>query len=182
MQIKKLELKDTFEIVPRIIKDSRGFFSETYSNQAFVDNNLQTKWVQENQSLTAKAGTIRGLHFQVPPFAQAKLVRVPHGKIFDVVVDLRGDSPTYGKWTSLEISAGLCNAIYISHGFAHGYCTLENNTVVQYKVDNTYSPNHEQGIIWNDPDLNVDWPTISPIISEKDKSLPLFRDISEAFE
>lgn len=154
---------------------------EIYSRQAFVDHDLQTDWVQENQSLSAQRQTIRGLHFQSPPFAQAKLVRVIQGEILDVFVDLRKDSRTFGKWDSVILSGENSKSVYIPRGFAHGFCTLTENVLVQYKVDNVYSPECDGGIRWNDADIGIDWQVKEPILSPKDSNLPLYKDFVSPF-
>lgn len=163
------------------IGDARGYFMETYSRRAFAAYGLQTDWVQENESLSEKKQTIRGLHFQLPPFAQAKLVRAVQGAILDVFVDLRKDSETYGQWDSIELSAENCKAVYVPRGFAHGFCTLVENTIIQYKVDNPYSPEHDSGIRWNDPDIGIDWKTANPVLSAKDEKSQFFRDFVSPF-
>ena len=165
MEIKKLKLKGTFEIRPKMIGDMRGYFSEIYLENIFKENGLQTKWLQENQSLSTKTGTIRGLHYQIPPVAQTKLVKAPLGKILDVFVDIRKDSETYGEWDSIIVSDELCNAVYVPRGFAHGFCTLTENAIVQYKVDNYYSPENENGIRWDDKNLAIEWEVNEPHIS-----------------
>lgn len=181
MEIKTLKLAGTFEIVIKKLGDARGYFMETYSSKLFTDNNLQTDWVQENQSLSERKHTIRGLHFQIPPFAQTKLVRAIQGEILDVFVDLRKDSETYGQWDSIHLSANNCKAVYVPRGFAHGFCTLTENTIIQYKVDNPYAPEYDNGIRWNDPDIKIDWQTESPILSAKDEKLQFFKDFVSAF-
>ena len=154
---------------------------ETYSRGFFDENGLQTDWVQENQSLSEKMHTVRGLHFQTPPFAQTKFVRAIQGEIIDVFVDLRKDSETYGEWDAIRLSAENCRAVYIPRGFAHGFCTLSANAIIQYKVDNPYAPEHDSGIRWNDPDLNIDWETDAPVLSAKDEKLQFFRDFVSPF-
>ncbi|MCB1024292.1 MAG: dTDP-4-dehydrorhamnose 3,5-epimerase [Acidobacteria bacterium] len=181
MEIRELKLKGTYELTPKIFEDERGYFSETFKTAIFEERKLATKWIQENQSFTRDKCTIRGLHFQAPPFAQTKLVRAITGRILDVFVDVRKSSPTYGRWDSIELSGEKCNAVYISRGFAHGFCTLESDTLVQYKVDSVYSRDHEGGLIWNDPALAIDWNCDSPLLSEKDKELPLFADLNSPF-
>ncbi len=181
MEIKPLKLEGTFEIIIKRFGDSRGYFMETYSQKPFEEFGLQTTWVQENQSLSEKKNTIRGLHFQVPPFAQTKLVRAVQGEILDVFVDIRKDSPTYGEWHSVVLSAENCKAVYVPHGFAHGFCTLTENTIIQYKVDNYYAPDHEGGIRWNDPEIGIEWGEIEPILSEKDKIAQYFKDFISPF-
>lgn len=181
MEIRPLKLAGTFEIIPKLIGDARGYFTETYIKKFFVENDLQTEWAQENQSLSAKRGTLRGLHLQAPPFAQTKLVRAVQGEILDVFVDIRKDSPTFGQWDSVHLSGENCKSVYIPHGFAHGFVTLTENVVVQYKVDNVYSREHELGILWNDPELGIDWEIDAPFLSDKDLQLSTFRDFVSPF-
>ena len=181
MEIKPLKLDGTFEIVPKIIGDVRGYFLESYSQKLFVEHGLQTDWVQENQSLSEKKYTLRGLHFQLPPFAQAKLVRAVRGEILDVFVDLRKNSPTYGQWDAIRLSEENCKAVYVPRGCAHGFCTLTENAIIQYKVDNYYSPEHDSGIRWNDADIKIDWETETPILSKKDETSQFFKDFVSPF-
>lgn len=181
MEIKPLKLEGTFEVKYHRIGDSRGYFVEIYNKQKFVEIGLQTDWVQENQSFSSQIHTLRGLHFQAPPYTQAKHVRVMLGKIYDVFVDLRKDSATFGQWDSIELSEENCNAVYIPHGFAHGFCTLTKDVIVQYKVDNIYSPEFESGIRWNDPTLDIDWPIAEPFLSSRDKEMPFFADFVSPF-
>lgn len=181
MQIKPLKLDGTFEIIPNRIGDARGYFMETYSRARFAALDLQIDWVQENQSLSQKKDTLRGLHFQAPPFAQAKLVSVAAGAVLDVFVDLRSDSKTRGHWDSIVLSTENSNSVLIPRGFAHGFRTLSENTIVQYKVDNIYSHAHEDGLCWNDPDFAIDWQTENPILSEKDEAAQFYRDFSNPF-
>jgi dTDP-4-dehydrorhamnose 3,5-epimerase len=154
--------------------DSRGFFSEVYSHRAFAEIGIDTVFVQDNHSLSVERGVVRGLHFQIPPFAQAKLVRVVRGAIFDVVVDIRSGSPTFGRPSSVTLSAKLWNQLFVPEGFAHGFCTLEPNTEVLYKVNRPYSPDHDRGLLWNDPALGINWPgdAATAILSEKDRRQP----------
>jgi dTDP-4-dehydrorhamnose 3,5-epimerase len=181
LEIKPLKLEGTFEITFKRFGDARGYFMETYSKRRFADLGLQTDWIQENQSLSTRLHTIRGLHFQAPPFAQAKLIRVVRGAIFDAFVDLRKNSPSCGRWDGLELSEENCKSAYIPRGFAHGFCTLTDDVIVQYKVDNIYSPESEMGIHWNDPDVGIDWKTTDPLLSPKDSNLPLFKDFISPF-
>jgi dTDP-4-dehydrorhamnose 3,5-epimerase len=164
--------------------DHRGFFSETYKKQEFAEAGIDLDFVQDNHSLSAEKGTIRGLHFQMPPFAQDKLVRVTRGRILDVAVDLRRASPTCGRWAVAEISAQEWNQILVPIGFAHAFCTLEPDTEVIYKVTNYYSPAHERGLLWNDPDLGIPWPVTSEdaVLSDKDLKLPLMKDLTYRFD
>ncbi len=181
MEFIETKLKGAYIIKPKVFQDERGFFLEFYSRKVFEENGIDADFVQDNHSLSVKKGVLRGLHFQLPPSAQAKLLRVISGKIFDVVVDLRKNSPTFGKWESFELSANNFEMIFVPHGFAHGFVTLEKNTEVTYKVDNFYAPESDSGIIWNDPDLNINWPIKDPILSEKDTKLQFFKDFSSPF-
>jgi dTDP-4-dehydrorhamnose 3,5-epimerase len=181
MQIRPLKLEGAFEIslVPR--SDERGYFMRAYDEEIFHENGLQTQWVQENQSRSLKKHTIRGLHFQKPPHSETKLIRVLRGAILDVFVDLRKNSKSYGQWVSLELSADNQKIAYIPKGFAHAFCSLTDDVVVLYKVDNAYAPGFEGGLIWNDKDLNIQWPTDKPVLSEKDRQLGSFRDFISPF-
>jgi dTDP-4-dehydrorhamnose 3,5-epimerase len=161
-------------ITPKSFQDSRGVFCETYNRQRYLEHGVGLDFVQDNQSSSAETGTIRGLHFQSNPAAQDKLVRVLRGSIFDVAVDLRRTSPTYGKWVAEKLSADNGKQLLVPVGFAHGFCTLEPDTHVLYKVTAYYSPANDLGIAWDDPDLAIDWP-IAPgnaIVSEKDTRHP----------
>jgi len=171
-------------ITPKSFADSRGDFCETYNRQRFVDNGIMLDFVQDNQSSSIEAGTIRGLHFQSHPAAQDKLVRVLRGKILDVAVDLRRSSATYGKWVAEELSAEDGKQLLVPVGFAHGFCTLVPDTHVLYKVTGYYSPSNDLGIAWNDPDLAIDWP-VAPgkaVLSDKDSRLPGFKSLAAYFE
>ncbi len=140
-----------------------------YDKQLFAEAGLDKTWLQENHSRSEKKGIIRGLHFQFPPHAETKLVRCTRGAVLDVFVDLRLDSPTFGQWDSIELSEGNCKMIFIPRGFAHGFCTLTEISEVMYKVDNTYAPSAEGGLLWSDPDLAIDWPVEDPLLSDKDR-------------
>ncbi len=181
MEFKELKLKGAFEISSQPKSDGRGFFMRTYDLKEFSGSGLHKSWVQENQSLSKKKGTIRGLHFQLPPFSETKLIRCVRGSIFDVLVDLREDSETFGGWTGMEISEHNFKSLLIPRGFAHGFCTLTDECEVQYKVDNYYTPSSECGIIWNDPELNINWPVHDPIISTKDSGLMTFKAYREKY-
>jgi len=163
--------------------DSRGFFSETYTQNTFAEAGVTATFVQDNHVLSPHAGTVRGLHFQTPPFAQTKLVRVIRGAIFDVVVDVRVGSPTFGKHSSAIISAENWCQIYIPEGFAHGLVTLEPATEVLYKVSNFYAPKNDFGILWNDPALGIEWPSVTDptSLSAKDKVQPKLADLPPYF-
>lgn len=183
MQIRKLALKEIKEIIPRKFGDDRGFFAETWSRPSFVKHGVDFDWVQDNQSLSAAQFTLRGLHYQAPPFAQDKLVRVLKGRILDVAVDIRGHSPTYGHWVGLEISADAFNQILVPKGFAHGFLTLEPNTEVFYKVSAPFSAEHDRNILWCDTDIAVDWELgdVEPVLSAKDAKASRFADIENVF-
>lgn len=181
MEFEETSLKGAYLIKPRIFQDERGFFLENYSKKIFAENGIEADFVQDNHSLSVTKNVLRGLHFQNPSNTQAKLVRVTRGAVYDVIVDLRKDSQTYGKWKSFEITASNFYMLYIPRGFAHGFCTLEDYTEFQYKCDNFYVPQNESGIIWNDPDLKINWPVENPILSEKDKRLQLFKYLKSPF-
>ena len=170
-------IKGLFEITPRIFKDERGYFFESYSKKLFEENGIGVEFVQDNQSLSAK-NVLRGLHFQKEPHAQAKLVRVITGRVLDVAIDLRKDSPTFGKYDSVVLDSEKGNMFYIPAGFAHGFLTLEEQTIFAYKCTNFYNKASESGILWNDPDINIDWGIANPLVSEKDMQLPSFKEIS----
>jgi dTDP-4-dehydrorhamnose 3,5-epimerase len=170
-------------VEPRKFSDARGFFMETYSAPAFRDLGVDCVFVQDNQSLSTRRGTIRGLHFQTPPYAQAKLVRVLRGSIFDVAVDLRSGSPSYGKWCGARLTASGGEQIFVPRGFAHGFCTLEPDVEVAYKVDDVYAPDCDCGLVWDDSALAIDWPLPAReiVVSEKDAALPGFAGFSTPF-
>jgi len=181
MEFVETSLKGAYLIKPKVFRDERGFFVESWNEKVFAENGIDAKFVQDNHSMSANMGVLRGLHFQLPPNAKAKLVRVTRGKVYDVIVDLRKDSPTYGKWESFELSADNFNMLFVPRGFAHAFLTLEDNTEFMYKVDNFYAPESDSGIIWNDPDLNIDWPIKEPTLSEKDGKLQYFKDFESPF-
>jgi dTDP-4-dehydrorhamnose 3,5-epimerase len=175
MQIRALAIADVYEILPRKFGDERGFFSETYSDVAMKAAGLPTQWMQDNHSFSAAQGVLRGLHYQMEPMAQDKLVRVVRGRIFDVAVDIRAGSPTFGKWVSLEVSAQTWNQIFVPKGFAHGFVTLEPDTEVVYKVTNGYAPELDRCIRWDDPAIGIVWPLDgrTPQLSAKDAGAAL---------
>ncbi|WP_024899146.1 dTDP-4-dehydrorhamnose 3,5-epimerase [Brucella rhizosphaerae] len=178
MEARFLGLDGVFEIIPQKFGDERGFFSETYKVKALVDAGIDLNFVQDNHSYSAAKGVVRGLHYQLPPFAQDKLVRVIRGAILDVAVDIRKSSPTFGKWGALEISAEKWNQILVPKGFAHGFMTLVENTEVIYKVTDYYSPEHDRSIRFDDPAIGIDWPRPSSGVqlSDKDQKAPLLAD------
>jgi dTDP-4-dehydrorhamnose 3,5-epimerase len=177
----KTTLKDAYILKPLVFKDERGFFLESYTKKDFEEQGISADFVQDNHSMSVEKGVLRGLHFQGPPFTQAKLVRVTRGRVYDVIVDLRRDSKTFQKWEGFELSAEKFQMLFVSKGFAHGFITLEDNTEFQYKCDEYYNKESEGGIIWNDPDLNIDWHFENPILSDKDKLLPLLKDLKSPF-
>ena len=183
MIIKELGIKDVYEIQLETVSDKRGNFTRIFDDKIFESHNLNMKWVQENHSFSLKKNTVRGLHFQFPPHSETKLIRCIKGEIYDVFLDLRKDSSTFGKWESIILSQNNNKMILIPRGFAHGFCTLTDNCEVLYKVDNYYNPHKESGIRWNDPDLNINFPITvdEPIISPKDSNLKSFNDFIESY-
>lgn len=169
---------------PRRFPDARGHFSEIYNERTFAAAGIVTRFVQDNESYSAKRGTVRGLHFQLPPAAQAKLIRVLRGSVYDVAVDLRAGSPTYGRWAAETLTAAGGELLFVPRGFAHGFCTLEPETVVAYKVDDFYAPASDNGLIWNDPMLAIDWP-LRPgeaVLSDKDLKLGCLSEFKSPFK
>jgi dTDP-4-dehydrorhamnose 3,5-epimerase len=181
IDIRPLTLAGTYEIKLKPLGDERGYFLTTYQQRAFEEAGLVTGWVQENQSLSTRQGVIRGLHFQAPPHAQTKLVRVLLGAALDVFVDIRRGSPTYGQWDAIELSDVNHRAVYVPQGFAHGFCTLAERVLIAYKVDDYYAPENEGGLMWNDPDLGIDWPTTTPALSGRDQAWPPFAEFVSPF-
>jgi len=180
LDIRHTDIANVLEITPKTFGDSRGYFTETFHSNQLAEAGFCREFVQDNQSLSSEPYTLRGLHFQTPPHAQDKLVRVLKGSIIDVAVDIRTGSPTYGKHVALELTAENFKQLLVPAGFAHAFLTLRPNTIVSYKVSNYYSPDHNSGIIWNDLDLNIDWPLpkeVKPILSEKDAELGSFIDL-----
>lgn len=179
MQIEEQQIKGVFEIIFQPRGDERGYFMRTYDVNIFKEAGLHREWKQENQSRSMRKGIIRGLHFQLMPDTETKLVRCIKGSILDVFVDLREGSATFGKWGKVVLSAGKFNAIYIPRGFAHGFCTLEEDCEVQYKVDNWYSPSSECCLLWNDAEIGIEWPVQNPILSVKDQQGMTFSDFKQ---
>ncbi len=177
-EFKKLEIPDVILIKPQIFEDSRGFFMETYKKEVFENAGIVGEFIQDNQS-RSKYGVLRGLHFQKDPYAQAKIVRCVTGVIYDVAVDLRRSSPTFGKYVGAILSELNKYQLYIPRGFAHGFLVLSEYADVVYKVDNIYAPDHEGGLIYNDPDVNIDWPIDNPLVSDKDKKWPTINELKE---
>jgi len=181
VEIAALKLSGTYLVSSPRKTDERGYFMRSHDRQAFVDNGLVSEWEQESLSFNRDKGTVRGLHFQTPPAVETKIVRVVSGAMLDVFVDLRRDSNTYGKWDSVVLSASEGNAVYIAAGFAHGFRTLEPDTLILYKIDVPYSPENVGGLRWDDPDLNIDWGVTEPVLSGRDAELPYFRDFHSPF-
>jgi dTDP-4-dehydrorhamnose 3,5-epimerase len=172
------DLPEVLLITPKRFGDARGWFSETWSRKAMAEAGVDTEFVQDNQAFNARKGTLRGLHFQKAPHAQGKLVRVLHGAIFDVAVDVRPGSATYGKWVGATLTAEGGEQLWVPRGFAHGYVTLVDDTMLFYKVDGLYAPQTEGGVAWNDPDLAIAWPLEGePVLSDKDRVLPRLKDL-----
>ncbi|GAB7082016.1 dTDP-4-dehydrorhamnose 3,5-epimerase [Megalodesulfovibrio paquesii] len=180
MQFTPTDLPGVFLLKPKVFGDERGFFMESYNARLFAEHGLDFSFIQDNHAKSA-AGVLRGLHFQLPPMDQTKLVRVTAGSVYDVVVDLRVGSPTFGQWRGFTLSAENFLQLLVPRGFAHGYVTLEDGTEFQYKVDNWYAPELDGGILWNDPSLGIDWPVEAPMLSAKDKLLPRLKDFKSPF-
>lgn len=181
MKVTEAKLPGVLLIEPAVFGDHRGFFMESYNSQTFAKHGIHFNFIQDNHSLSAEAGVLRGLHYQLNPKAQTKLVRVVAGAIYDVVVDIRRGSPTFGQWQGFILSAANKRQLLVPQGFAHGFCTLVPQTEVLYKVDEYYSPEHDRGIAWNDPALGIDWPVASPILSEKDGRHPVLSEADNNF-
>lgn len=182
MKVIETNLEGVLVIETNVFGDHRGWFMETYSEAKFSEVGINLNFIQDNQSFSAAKGTFRGLHYQLNPKAQTKLVRCIQGAIFDVAVDIRKGSPTFGKWFGIELSAENKKQLLVPKGFAHAFMTLTDDVEVQYKVDELYSPENDRGIIWNDPDIAIDWPfDITPILSEKDQKAPLLKDTENNF-
>jgi dTDP-4-dehydrorhamnose 3,5-epimerase len=181
VQFTQRKLTGVWEIQLAPIQDERGFFMRAYDTGLFEQAGLHRQWMQENHSRSERAGIIRGLHFQFPPFAETKLVRCIRGAVLDVFVDLRLGSPTFGQWDALELSETNKKLIFIPRGFAHGFCTLTEESEVLYKVDNVYNREHEGGLLWSDPEIGIDWPVQTPVLSEKDGRNMTFREFVQKY-
>ncbi|MNH81870.1 dTDP-4-dehydrorhamnose 3,5-epimerase [compost metagenome] len=173
MRVMETGLPGALTIETDVFEDERGFFTESYNQEAFARLGITYDFIQDNHSYSALAGTLRGLHYQLKPKAQTKLVRVLSGAIYDVFVDLRKESPTFGQWGDVILTSRNFRQVLIPQGFAHGFCTLVPHTEVLYKVDEVYSKEHDRGILWNDPALAIPWPGTKLILSEKDKVHPV---------
>ncbi|MBB3957781.1 dTDP-4-dehydrorhamnose 3,5-epimerase [Novosphingobium sediminicola] len=183
MNFRLFDISGPVEVVPRKLGDERGYFTELFREDRFAEYAGGSDFVQENQSLSSKVGTIRGLHFQSEPMAQGKLVRCVAGAIFDVAVDIRHGSPTFGKWIAVELTPDACNQLWVPPGFAHGFCTLKPDTVVCYKVTSYYSAECDKGTRWDDPAIGIVWPDVADdsTLSGKDAIQPLLADLPEYF-
>jgi dTDP-4-dehydrorhamnose 3,5-epimerase len=179
-QFTPLEIPEVILIETRRFGDDRGFFMETYKQEEFAANGIHGPFVQDNCSHSAQ-GVVRGLHYQIPPHAQGKLLVVVQGEIFDVAVDIRRHSPTYGQWVGAVLSARNGRMLYIPSGFAHGFCVLSESATLTYKVTDVYMPAYEQGIRWDDPTVGINWPVTDPILSVRDKQLPSLADVENPF-
>lgn len=183
MQVHKTELAGLCVIEPARFGDNRGFFSESWSRRRMAEAGIDVDFVQDNHSLSVQAGTVRGLHFQSPPHAQAKLVRCGRGAMFDVAVDIRRGSPTYGKWFGLELTADNGLQLFIPEGFLHGFVTRQRDTEIVYKCSDYYAPDCDAGVRYDDPDLKIEWGlTDAPTLSDKDLNAPLLRDLPAVFQ
>ena len=183
MEFRALALHGAIEIKPRKIEDERGYFSEIFRLRDFVDHVGPIEFVQENQSLSVRSGTIRGIHFQSPPAAQGKLVRCLAGRLVDIAVDLRRDSATFGKSVSVVLSPDENNQLWVPVGFGHAFCTLEPNSIISYRVTSYYSPDHDKGVAWDDPEIGIDWPSVADpqTLSAKDRNQPSLAELPAYF-
>ena len=184
MNVNSLSISVVKLLTPKRRGDHRGFFSEVYNKKALAEAGINIDFVQDNHSSSAEKGTVRGLHFQTPPFAQDKLVRVVRGSVFDVAVDLRKSSPTFGEHVSAVLSARAWNQVLVPIGFAHGFMTLESHTEVVYKVSNYFAPEHDKGLLWNDPALGIKWPVpeAEAVLSDKDRVQPRLAELVTPFK
>ncbi|AZS17504.1 dTDP-4-dehydrorhamnose 3,5-epimerase [Paenibacillus lutimineralis] len=182
MKLTSLKLRDAALLEPVVHGDHRGFFMESYNKAVMQQLGIKYNFIQDNQSLSAEAGVLRGLHYQLNPKAQTKLIRVLTGAIYDVILDVRKSSPTFGQWVAVILSESNKRQLLIPKGFAHGFCTLVPNTQVLYKVDEYYSPENDRGILWNDPALAIDWPVSEPLLSDKDRRHPTLAEAELNFD
>lgn len=178
---RKLEIPDVILVEPRLFGDERGYFMESYRRSAFAEGGIEADFVQDNRSFSGK-GVLRGLHYQRAPFAQGKLVSVLKGEIFDVAVDLRPDSDTYGRWVAEHLTAENRAMLFVPEGFAHGFQVVSESALIHYKTTSEYAPSADAGIRWNDPELAIPWPLTPPTLSAKDESLPTLAEASSGFE
>lgn len=181
MEVRPTALEGVVEILPKRVQDDRGWFIEAFNSAAMEAAGLPTDYAQDNESVSLEAGTLRGLHFQLEPFVQPKLVRVVHGSIYDVAVDLRRSSPTFGQYVGVTLTAEASNQMFVPAGFGHGFITLEPNCRVAYKVGGTYAPDHARTVKWDDPAIGIAWPREPTNISAKDRNAPLLADAPDLF-
>ena len=181
MKIIKTPIPDLLVVEPSVFNDQRGYFFEVYNQERYFNNNMQMQFVQDNESKSGK-NVLRGLHFQKPPFAQGKLVRVIQGKVLDVAVDIRKGSPTYGSYHAVELDAISKRMFYIPEGFAHGFLTMEEDTIFAYKCTNYYNKESEGSLLWTDEPIGIKWKIENPILSEQDKIAPLFKDFNSPYK
>ncbi|WP_433771272.1 dTDP-4-dehydrorhamnose 3,5-epimerase [Bacillus wiedmannii] len=181
MKVVETNFTDVKLLEPRLFGDERGFFTESYNKKVLETLGITYSFVQDNVSYSAQAGTIRGLHFQKNPKAQTKLIQVMQGAIYDVIVDLRKNSPTFKQWKGYILSADNHRQLLVPKGFAHGFCTLVPHAIVMYKVDEYYSAEHDSGVLWEDKELAIPWPVTNPILSDKDRILPLLQEYEDSF-
>jgi dTDP-4-dehydrorhamnose reductase/dTDP-4-dehydrorhamnose 3,5-epimerase len=181
MKLTKTKITDVLIIEPKVFGDHRGWFTESYSKEKYISLGINADFIQDNHSFTAKKGTIRGLHFQIEPKSQSKLIRCIRGKIYDVAVDIRKGSPTYLKWTGNVISEEEKNQIFIPKGFAHGFLSLTDDVEIEYKVDEYYSPDCDRSIRFDDPTFGIEWGISDPVLSEKDMKAPFIKDSDTHF-
>lgn len=181
MSVRRTTLNGVVEVLPKQVRDARGWFIEAFNVGAMADAGLPTEYAQDNESVSLDTGTLRGLHFQLEPFTQPKLVRVVHGSIYDVAVDLRRSSPTFGEYVGITLTADASNQMFVPAGFGHGFITLEPNCRVAYKVGGVYRPDHARAVKWDDPQINIDWPIEPTIVSDKDRDAPLLADAPDLF-
>ncbi|MFQ6546498.1 dTDP-4-dehydrorhamnose 3,5-epimerase [Aestuariibius sp. 2305UL40-4] len=182
MRVEKTALEGVLLLEPRRFGDVRGFFSESWNARVMAENGIEIAFVQDNHSLSAKAGTVRGLHYQAPPHAQAKLVRCGRGRLYDVAVDIRDGSPTFGHWVGYELSFENGLQLLVPEGFAHGFVTLEEDTEIVYKCSDFYAPESDRGIRWDDPEIGIDWPwTGEALLSDKDAAAPALGEVERVF-
>ncbi|WP_219835816.1 dTDP-4-dehydrorhamnose 3,5-epimerase [Paenibacillus sp. R14(2021)] len=181
MKLTTTKLDGVWIVETDVFGDHRGFFTESYNKQKFEEAGIACEFIQDNHSYSAEAGTLRGLHYQLAPYAQTKLIRATAGAIYDVAVDIRQGSPTYGEWVGVVLSESNKRQLLVPKGFAHGFCTLTPHVQVMYKVDQLYSKAHDRGILWSDPDLGIDWPSSQVVLSDKDKVHPPLREADNNF-
>jgi len=181
MEFVKSKLEGAWLVRPRVFRDDRGFFLETFKAESFADHGISTSFVQDNHSRSLRRGVLRGMHFQRPPHTQAKLVRAARGAIYDVIVDLRRGSPTFGQWEGFTLDDTDLAMLYVPRGFAHGFCTLTDAADVVYKADDYYASDCEGGVLWSDPDMKIEWPITAPLLSDKDRELPRLAQFDSPF-